>query len=209
MLSTVSFARKRGLLTKAALLLSSLGLSACLDNTVEQGNVVAPEGPDALPFTQSNLYPEGLEFDTNNGRFLVSSQTTGSVGQVRAEGYSSFATDERLISTVGLQIDELRNRLLAAVADPGYNTDRTSAATKNKLAALASFDNLGRTINYVDLGGLRPGVNHFANDVAVDREGNAYITDSFAPIIYKVDAVGAASVFLEDERLRAPPTSLG
>ncbi|PJJ61180.1 hypothetical protein [Hymenobacter chitinivorans] len=209
MLSISSLVRQRGPLTRAALLVSTLSLSACLDNSVDPGGNVIPAGPDTLPFNQPNLYPEGLEFDTNNGRFLVSSETNGSIGQVRGDGYSSFATDGRLISSVGLQIDELRNRLLVAVADPGYNLDRTSAATKNKLAALASFDNLGRTLDFVDLGRLRPGVNHFANDVAVDGNGNAYITDSFAPIIYKVDAVGVASVFLEDERLRAPADKFG
>lgn len=35
--------------------------------------------------------------------------------------------------------------------------------------------------HYVGLGGLRPGANHFANDLAVDKDGNAYVTGSFAP----------------------------
>lgn len=207
--SITSLLRQRGPLTRAALLICSLGLSACFDDAVDPGSAVVPAGPDVLPFTQTNLYPEGLELDTNNGRFFVSSETNGTVGQVNNEGYRPFAADPRLVSTVGLQIDALRNRLLAAVSDPGYNTARTSAATKNKLAALASFDSFGRTLSYVDLSGLRPDENHFANDVAVDREGNVYITDSFAPIIYKVDEVGTASVFLEDERLRAPAGKFG
>ncbi|UOQ52500.1 hypothetical protein [Hymenobacter cellulosivorans] len=209
MSSIPSLLRQRSSLTRAALLISTLSLSACLNDPVDPDTVVVPDGPDVVPFTQNNLYPEGVELDTNNGRFLVSSQTNGTVGQVRNNTYSVFATDPRLISTVGLQIDELRNRLLVAVSDPGYNTTRTSAATKNKLAALASFDSFGRTLSFVDLGRLRPDENHFANDVAVDQNGNAYITDSFAPIIYKVDETGVASVFLEDERLRAPAGKFG
>lgn len=61
----------------------------------------------------------------------------------------------------------------------------------------------------MDLSSLRPGGAHFANDMAVDGEGNAYVTDSFAPIIYKVDAQGRASVSLEDSRLTAPAGNFG
>ena len=45
--------------------------------------------------------------------------------------------------------------------------------------------------------------------MAVDAQGNAYVTDSFAPIIYKIDAQGTASVFLEDSRLAAPAGNFG
>jgi hypothetical protein len=41
----------------------------------------------------------------------------------------------------------------------------------------------------VDLGGtISPPARHFANDVTVDGEGNAYVTDTFANAIYRVSA---------------------
>ena len=172
--------------------------------------------PPALPakvtIAQPGLYPEGTQYDDNQQHFLVSSQTAGRVGQVDDKGaYKVFADDPQLVSTIGLHLDAARGRLLAAVSDPGYNPDRTSAATKGKLAAVAIFDRAtGAKTGYVDLGGLRPNyAGHFANDIAVDGQGNAYVTDSFAPIIYKIDAQGAATVFLENPALAAPAGMFG
>jgi hypothetical protein len=44
--------------------------------------------------------------------------------------------------------------------------------------------------------------------VTVDAEGNAYVTNSFSPIIYKVDMDGNAEVFARDDRFTAPNIGL-
>ncbi|MGI4832132.1 MAG: hypothetical protein ACRYFK_01590 [Janthinobacterium lividum] len=168
--------------------------------------------PAQVSFTQASLYPEGSQYDNQSRRFLVSSQTAGRIGQVDLDGnYTAFADDASLVSTIGLNLDAPRSRLLVAVSDPGYNATRTSAATKGKLAALASFNrSTGALLSYVGLGSLRPAyAAHFANDIAVDNLGNAYVTDSYAPLIYKVDAQGTATVFLENAALGAPAGTFG
>lgn len=169
--------------------------------------------PDAVTFAQAGLYPEGTQYDDQRGLFLVSSETAGRIGQVTDMGsYSVFADDPLLVSSVGLRLDAARNRLLVAVSDPGYNPARTSAATQGKLAALAIFNSsTGTRISYVDLGASAGTTYpaHFANDIAVDGVGNAYITDSFAPLIYRVDAQGAATRFLENAALAAPAGKFG
>ncbi|MBC8151829.1 MAG: hypothetical protein H7Z72_02855 [Bacteroidetes bacterium] len=121
-----------------------------------------------------------------------------------------FTDDNQLVSTTGIFVDKPRNRILTAIGDLAGNSRRTTLATQYKLAALASYDRTtGKRLSYVDLGKLRPGASHFANDPAVDQQGNVYVTDSFAPIIYKIDPQGTASVFLEDSRLAAPAGSFG
>ncbi|HET9503257.1 MAG TPA: gluconolaconase [Hymenobacter sp.] len=185
----------------------ALLLAACADD-----KDIATLGPPAqVNFTQAGLYPEGTQYDDAGGRFLVSSQTAGRIGQVKDDGsYAQFADDAQLISTIGLRLDVPRNRLLVAVSDPGYNTARTTSATLRKLAAVAIFNASGAKTGYVNLGALRPAyAAHFANDIAVDAAGNAYVTDSFAPIIYKIDAQGTASVFLENSALGASSGSFG
>jgi sugar lactone lactonase YvrE len=193
-----------------------LGLAGALLLTV--GACGKKDSLDDLPsqvnITRANLYPEGTQYDDTNGRFLVSSQTTGSIGRVADDGtYAQFADDAQLISTIGLKLDQAdgRNRLLVAVSDPGYNLTRTSTATQRKLAAVAIFDaTSGAKTGYVNLGSLRPNAAaHFANDIAVDAAGNAYVTDSFAPIIYKIDTQGVATVFLENAALAAPAGTFG
>lgn len=171
--------------------------------------------PSQVTFTQAGLYPEGTQYDDDNDRFLVSSQTAGRIGQVKDDGtYTQFADDAQLVSTIGLKLDQAsgRNRLLAAVSDPGYNTTRTKTATKGKLAAVAIFNAAsGAKTSYFDLGSLRPNAAaHFANDIAIDDVGNAYVTDSFAPIIYILnEQAGVAGVFLENAALAAPAGTFG
>jgi sugar lactone lactonase YvrE len=183
-----------------ALAASLLGLlpSCSKDDALE-----ATTAPSKITVPQPALSPEGIQYDEANKRFIVSSRTQGRIGTVRDDStYTALADDPRLVSTIGLNLDASRQRLLAAVSDMGANTTRSTATTLRKLAALASFNpSTGALLSYVDLGGLRPALPHFANDIAVDAQGNAYITDSLSPIIYKVDAQGVASVFLENSQL--------
>ncbi len=185
-----------------------LALAACSKTDIP---VAPPAAPETVAFTVPGLYPEGLQYDAQSGHFLVSSQTAGALGAVADDGtYTVFADNPALVSSIGLCLDAPRNRVLAAVSDPGYNAARSTAATRRKLARLAIFNRTsGQLVTTVDLGGLLPGPDHFANDVAVDGQGNAYVTDSFAPVIYKVTPQGTATVFLQNAQLGAPAGAFG
>ena len=156
---------------------------------------------NTLSVFRDNLFPESVEYNPKTEQFLLSSLTEGTIFTTNEVGcVSPFLEDKRLISTVGLAIDEEQNRLFIANSDGGLSIN-SSPETENQLAALAIFElSTGEPIDYVDLSGLRPGEPHFANDIDVDDKGNVYITDSFSPIIYKVDPQGTPSILLEDEQ---------
>lgn len=187
----------------AALTLAFTGLlSSCSDDDEE--TETTPANPTRITVPQAALHPEGIQYDEANKRFLVSSRTKGQIGTVKDDStYVVLADDARLISTIGLNLDAGRNRVLAAVSDAGVNPSRTSPATQRKLAAVAIFNaTTGTLTSYTDLGSKAPNYpQHFANDIAVDGQGNAYITDSFAPVIYKLDLQGNATVFLDNPML--------
>jgi sugar lactone lactonase YvrE len=190
------------LLRYTRLAVLAAGMVGLLASCSDDDEPAEPAAPARITVPQAALSPEGIQYDQQNKHFLVSSRTKGQIGSVRDDStYTVFADDPRLISTIGLNLDASRQRLLVAVSDIGVNTSRTSAATLRKLAALAIYNSSnGNLISYTDLGSLRPTLNHFANDIAVDAQGNSYITDSLSPIIYKVNEQGVASVFLENSQ---------
>ena len=161
-------------------------------------NNAAPlAGKTQITFTADKNYSESMSWSAKQNRFFVGSITHGTVGTVSPDGqYEQFITDDRLVSTVGILVDDSRNALWVANADPGAGS-RTAAATQGKLAGIAKYDaTTGKRLAYYDLGSLSKG-SHFANDLSLDDVGNAYVTDSFAPIIYKIDTSGKTSIFAQ------------
>lgn len=156
--------------------------------------VFAQEIPEQVLIEHPGLFPEGVEWDSAGNRFLVGSLSEGTIFEVLDDGtINPFIEDADLKSSVGIHIDAERNRLLVA------NSDR-SEEPQDPVISLMAYDlETGERLYAADLGSVAPEGNHFANDVTVDAEGNAYVTDSFSPVIYKVDLEGTPSVLLEDE----------
>jgi len=150
--------------------------------------------------TWENLYPEGVDYDAETDRMFFSSLYYGGIFVQDESGeVTPFVGDDNLISSVGILVDSDRNRLLVANADPGVGA-ATSPETVGATAGLGIYNlETGDLETYVDLGVLLPDSPHFANDLAVDDDGNAYITDSFSPVIYKVSVDGEAEVLLMDD----------
>lgn len=145
--------------------------------------------PDVITVQNPGMMPEGIEFDPTRGQFLLGSISQSSVSIVADDGMlTPLLQDPKLNSIVGLEVDAERNRLLFG------STDQAS------VGQLGIYDlATGEELHVVDLAALTPdATGHFPNDVAVDADGNAYVTDSAAGVIYKVDVDGNASVFLQD-----------
>ncbi len=161
------------------------------------GGAQAAPGPDTVRAAVEGLYPEGIEWDSAHGRFLLSSLSHGTVTAVTDDGTSTTLVDDSAsVSSVGLQVDG--DRLLVASSDIRAAFDSTARGR----ALLGIYDlGSGRRIHLVDLGSLYPAGRHFANDIAVDSAGNAYITDSLSPVIYRVTPDGEASIFVQDTAL--------
>ena len=165
-------------------------------------SVAAAKDPDAIFIAKSGLLPTGLAYDAMSQRFFISSQGDTAVAAITRDGaVSRFIEDPTLVSTIAIKVDATRQRLLITNADPGKGA-RTRKDTQGKLAGLGIYDlTTGKPLSYVDLAALRPKAQHLAQDIALDAEGNAYVTDGLSPLIYRVDLTGKASIFLEDDRL--------
>jgi sugar lactone lactonase YvrE len=152
-------------------------------------NIVAERG---------GFIPEGIEYDATNGRILTGSLSEGSIFQIHPDGRVTTAvSDPDLVSSVGIEVDAARNRLLVANSNSavfeGVGTGQ---------AMLGVYDlSTGARIEMIDLASTIEGapadMAHFANDVAVAADGTAYVTDTFAGIVYRVDSSYRASVFYQ------------
>ena len=149
------------------------------------------------------LYPEGLEYNAKTDEFILGSIRQGKVIAVSPSGkVRTLIKDKRLKSVVGIRVDEKRGRLLINSADFGVS-ERSKPSDKFSTVAVGIYDlATGEPIHYVNLADLRPNEKRFVNDLTVDDNGNAYVTDSLAAAIYKITPNGEASVFLSDERFR-------
>ncbi len=173
------------------------------DDTTAQINI-----PDQINIVEQSLYPEGIAFDDEENVFYVSSVAKGKISKVSLDGdIETFADSPDLVSTLGMEIDHANNRLLVCVTDPGFNQSRSDASTMAQLAAIAIYDlSSGNRTDFIQ---LTSGAPHLANDLILDEAGNIYVSDSFAPTIYKIDLNGDVSVLLSNDLFLPQPMNFG
>ncbi|MFD0278760.1 gluconolaconase [Kitasatospora sp. NPDC127111] len=195
-------------------LVAAAATAVLLGTTAALPAAAAPayRAPAVIEGHAPTLVPEGATWDQAHHRFLLGSLRHGTVSAVGTDGSVHTLVDEpgTLVSVIGLHVDQARGRVLLANGDNGVS-ERTSAATAGRLAGLGAYDTgTGRRLFYVDLAAVAgDGGPHFANDVAFGPDGTAYVTDSLAPIVYRVAVDGTASVLLRDERLAPRPGGYG
>jgi sugar lactone lactonase YvrE len=147
---------------------------------------------EVITAERGGFIPEGIEYDEDNGRFLSGSLAEGTIFVIERDGrVVPFIRDADLVSSVGIEADEDRDRLLVANSNSAVFADQNAPGH----AKLGVYHlTTGERLAMVDLGATIAGARYFANDVTVDGEGNAYVTDSFANAIYRVTPQYQATV---------------
>jgi Cu-Zn family superoxide dismutase len=168
-------------------------LAACNDPaTAPNATLTAPGGPSArvdggpLPtryvLPGSSVFPEGIAYDERTQLVFVSSTTDGTIfrGSASDETLTPFlppGADGRT-TAVGLEVDN-DGHLFVAGGQTGF-VWVYDELTGDLIAALQT--------------GSSP---TFINDIAVDKDGIAYITDSMSPVIYRARPNGSGGYTIE------------
>lgn len=165
--------------------------------------------PNAFALKETSLYPEGIVYSETTKKTYVGSYFKGKIVTVDLDGnMSDFVTDETLVAVVGLAVDVKNNRLLVCNSDAGISK-RSGQTTTGQLAQVIAYDlTTGKKIKTIDLSKLFPG-GHFLNDLVLDAKGNIYVTDSFSPVIYKIDTNDTPSVLLSNDNFKVPQGTFG
>jgi sugar lactone lactonase YvrE len=169
--------------------------NACKPGT----DVDAPTFAERTAFSAERLYPEGIAYAPSLNQFVVTSITQGKVGLVDMNGrYAELFSDPQLISAIGAKVQN--GKLYVCNGDQGVSSKSTTQSKLNTAGLFVYDISSGQIDRWVDLVPLLPDAQHFANDVAVSTAGVAYVTDSFAPVVYRVAPDGKASVLVYDSR---------
>lgn len=173
------------------------------------GTAVMAQTP-RITFKANVLYPEGVAYHPASSLYYVSSVKTGSIGSVDPLGnYKEVYRNKDLVSSFGMKIEPGTDKLWICLSDPDSAYSRySSPETLKKMARVIAINvKSGKRVADIDLAKLYPG-KHFANDLCFDNKGNKYITNSFSPVIYKIDAGGKATVFAENEMFKSDDIGL-
>jgi quercetin dioxygenase-like cupin family protein len=166
-------------------------------------------GANPLRIASPALYPETLAVNAQSNQFLVGSFSEGAVYEVGLDGKAKkLVADPRLTSILGIAVDPRAGRLLVTNSDLGAGLRRSRRGPKKEAGVGVYELASGRALEYVDLGGLLPEAEHLINGITLDSQGNAYVTDSLSPVIYKVEPGGKASVFLQSEEFKGAGINL-
>ena len=173
-------------------------------------NVVFTHEPlESIEVKNDTLFPEGITYNPRSDRFILGSFRQGAIFDVDKNGNTQkIIEDERLHSVLAVRIDTVRNKLLVLTSDLGASIKTSPKAVKH-YAALATYDlSSGKPLQFVDLSKILPDSEHLVNGMTLDNDGHAYITDSFAAAIYKVDNKGVASLFLQNDAFKGKGINL-
>ncbi|GAB6898073.1 hypothetical protein [Kineosporia succinea] len=157
--------------------------------------------PDEFTVTAPELYPEGIAWDPTRSAFLVGSARFGSVSVVTTRGkVTELVAPLAAASTLGIRVDAARNRALVAYSDFWVRQQIDTGLPPVSAVAVFALDT-GKVLRRVDVdpGGART----FANDLTLDDDGNAYVTNSVTTRIMKVTPRGRISTLLDDPRFEA------
>lgn len=172
------------------------------ENTIE-------DTPNTYTLKELSLYPEGIVYSDVTKKTYIGSYYKGKVVTLDLSGnMKDFIIDESLVAVVGIAVDVKNNRLLVCNSDAGISL-RSSNSTIGQLAEVIAYDlSTGKKMKTINLNGLYQGGN-FLNDLVLDNNGNIYVTDSFSPVIYKIDTNDNPSVFVTDARFEVPQGAFG
>jgi sugar lactone lactonase YvrE len=140
----------------------------------------------AFEIPEKDLIPEGITYNPNKKEFLVGSIFKSKIVKVDADkNISDIVKQEEqgFVSVLGMNVDQERN-ILWASSCYGYLKENLP---KEKLgtARIYKIDlNEGKILRYYE---LVQEENHFLNDIAIDKSGNIYTTDSHVPAVYTID----------------------
>jgi sugar lactone lactonase YvrE len=159
---------------------------------LEQLKAPITRSSPAITIPEKDLIPEGIAHDTATGSFFVSSVHKRKIVRIAQGGARvDFATESKhgLFAVLGLAVDASR-RVLWACTSAVPEMSGYRAELKGQAALVALDLGTGRLLRR--LSPPDPGREHNLNDLAIDAQGNLFVSDAVSSAIYMLPAGGDA-----------------
>jgi len=147
-----------------------------------------PLGSARVAFTlsEADLIPEGIAWDPGSRRLFVGSLARNKIVAISPDGRASdFVPSGRdgLRRVLGMKVDASRKSLWVCSAEadspsPGGHATRASTLFRFDLAT-------GKTLRKIP---SPPGGTHLFNDIALEKDGGLFLTDSEEGAVYRLRA---------------------
>jgi sugar lactone lactonase YvrE len=160
---------------------------------------------DQLELPGKTLYPEGIAADNVSGALYVGGLAHGEILKFFDGRWQTFKTahSDGLKNTIGLSVDGERHRLW--VCNTRFLVAGEDAIDPAITPSILVFDtDTGALLKRFDI--EADGLPHFFNDVTLGPDGAAYVSDSLAPVIWRMDmGDGQASRFVQSKEFQLQP----
>ena len=155
---------------------------------------------DVYDLEGDELFPEGVAFDPVGQAFYVGSLSDGSVHRIDADGTQTMASAGAPgnWSTAGLKVDPAAGRIWTCSSET--DDDMTQAIWVLDLAS-------GDVLELYDLADIADGAD--CNDVALDADGVAYVSDPPLGTVHRIEVGGAAEAWATHDDFQMEIPGLG
>ncbi|KAL2609729.1 hypothetical protein R1flu_028302 [Riccia fluitans] len=162
-------------------------------------------GDENITYVGKGWFRESADWDPVQNRVIVSC-FEGGIAEIRVNcsNPGAILTEKKVIedgdyagnASLGVVVDSPRNRLLVVIADPNKRYSAVAAYDLQSLERLFLITLCG------------PERQSFADDVAVDKDGNAYVTDAHENIIWKVSPDGSQTTVISSAEFSSVPSKI-
>ncbi|MBU1065037.1 SMP-30/gluconolactonase/LRE family protein, partial [bacterium] len=137
---------------------------------------------------EKDLIPEGPAYDAGEDCFYIGILYKSKIVKITRDGEVTDFTSSRqdsTVSVVGMKVDT-DGRFLWASSSYGYKKDNIPS---EELGTCEMVKYNLQTGELVDRYSVAKEENHFFNDVVLNSDKDAFITDSHVPAVYRIDHV--------------------